>query len=246
MEIKRKDGRNFDQLREIKINKNFIKHALGSCFFEMGDTKVICTVNSEDKVPPFLKDTKTGWITAEYSMLPGSTIERTTRQSNLTGRSQEIQRMIGRSLRGVVDLKKIGERTLWVDCDVIQADGGTRTASITGSFIALVEALNKMRKMGLIAVPVLKDYIAAVSVGIIQGKEFLDLAYSEDSIASVDLNIVMTEKEKIIEIQATAEGMPFSKEELDSLLKLAKKGIKEIISIEKEILKSETESLFSK
>ncbi len=239
MEIKRKDGRNYDQIREIKITRNFVKFVPGSCFIEMGDTKILCTVSIEEKVPLWLKDTQSGWITSEYSLLPGSTIERTSRSAQLGGRTHEIQRMIGRCLRGVVDLKSMGERTLWIDCDVIQADGGTRTASIIGGFIALVDTLDKMRNKNMIKVPVLKDYLAAISVGIVAGNKLLDLTYLEDSMASVDMNVVMTGKGEIIEIQGTAEGSPFSKSELFSLLSLSEKGIKEIIEIEKQILKNE-------
>ncbi|MGC8977392.1 MAG: ribonuclease PH [Candidatus Ratteibacteria bacterium] len=239
MEIKRKGNRAFDEIREIKITKSFLKYASGSCLIEIGDTKVLCAVNYEDKVPQWLKDTGNGWITAEYSLLPSSTTERIQRSSIMSGRTQEIQRMIGRSLRGIVDLKRIGERTFWVDCDVIQADGGTRIAGIIGGFIALVECLNKMKNSGLIRVPVLKDYLGAISVGIVHGNLLLDLDYAEDSLASVDLNVVMTGNGEFIEIQGTAEGYPFTKKELSQLLQLAENGIKRIIEIEKEILKDE-------
>lgn len=243
MEIKRKGGRAYDQIREIKITKGFLKYALGSCLIEMGETKLICAVNYEDKVPQWLKDTGQGWITAEYSLLPSSTMERTPRTSNLSGRTYEIQRMIGRCLRAVVDLKRIGERTFWIDCDVIQADGGTRTAGIIGGFISFVEGLNKLKTSGLIRVPVLRDYLGAISVGIVRGNKFLDLDYSEDSIAWVDLNVVMTGKGEFVEIQGTAEEYPFTKKDLDELLSLAEKGIKEIIEKEKEVLKDEIEFL---
>ncbi|MCM8772343.1 MAG: ribonuclease PH [Candidatus Omnitrophica bacterium] len=239
MEIKRKGGRAYDEIRELKITKNFLKFAKGSCLIELGDTKVICAVNYEDKVPQWLKDTGNGWITAEYSLLPSATTERIQRSTILSGRTQEIQRMIGRSLRGIVDLKRIGERTFWIDCDVIQADGGTRIASVIGGFVALVECFNKMKNLGLIRVPVLKDYIGAISVGIVQGNLLLDLDYSEDSLASVDMNIVMTGNGEFIEIQGTAEGYPFTKKQLEQLLSLAEKGIKKIIEIEKEVLKDE-------
>ncbi|MBN1445402.1 MAG: ribonuclease PH [Candidatus Omnitrophica bacterium] len=243
MEIKRRAGRAFDQIREIKITKNFIKYALGSCLIEMGDTKVVCSVNAEDKVPLFLKGTDSGWLTAEYALLPSSTSNRVPRNSNLTGRSQEIQRMIGRSLRGVLDVKKIGERTLWVDCDVIQADGGTRAAAVTGGFVALVEGLSKLKKARLIKLPLLRDYLAAVSAGIVYGNKVIDLDYSEDSEASVDFNVAMTGGGEFIEIQGTAEGYPFSQEELAELLKLADKGIKDIIEVQKKVLKDEIEYL---
>lgn len=243
MEIKRRAGRAFDKIREIKITKSFIKYALGSCLIEIGDTKVVCSVNSEDKVPFFLKGTDSGWLTAEYSLLPSSTSERVPRNSNLTGRSQEIQRMIGRSLRGVLDVKKIGERTLWIDCDVIQADGGTRAAAVTGGFVALVEGLSKLKKARLIRLPLLRDYLAAVSAGIVYGNKLVDLDYSEDSEASVDFNVAMTGGGEFIEIQGTAEGYPFSQEELAGLLKLADKGIKDIIEVQKRVLKDEIEFL---
>lgn len=239
MEIKRKGNRGYNEIREIKIFKSFLKYACGSCLIELGDTKVICAVNYEDKVPQWLKDTGTGWITAEYSLLPSSTQERTPRVSITSGRTHEIQRMIGRSLRGVVDLKKLGERTFWIDCDVIQADGGTRVAGIIGGFIAFVECLNKMRNSGLIKVPVIRDYLGAISVGIVYNNLLLDLDYSEDSIASVDMNVVMTGNGELIEIQGTAEGFPFTKNQLYQLLNLAEIGIKKVIEIEKEVLKDE-------
>ena len=243
MEIKRKSGRNWDEMREIKIYKNFLKYGLGSCLIELGDTKVLCAVNIEEKVPSFLKDTQTGWITAEYSMLPSSSEERVPRSSNLTGRSQEIRRIIGRCLRSIFDLRKLGERTLIFDCDVIQADGGTRIASVIGSFVSLVLAIDKMRKNRLITIPVIKDYLAGISTGIVRGNLLLDLDYSEDSVAEVDMNIFMTGKGEIVEIQGTGEGRPFSKKELFELLTLAEKGISRIIEVEKEILKNEIEGL---
>lgn len=242
-EIKRKGGRNFEDIREIKLTKGVLKYALGSCLIEMGDTKVLCAVSVEDKVPLFLKGTDSGWLTAEYALLPASTSERVSRSSNLTGRSQEIQRMIGRSLRAVLDVKKIGERTIMVDCDVIQADGGTRTASVTGGFIALVEALSKLKKARLIKLPLLRDYLAAISTGIVYGNKLLDLDYYEDSEASVDFNIVMTGKGEFVEIQGTAEGYPFTEKDLMDLLHLASTGIKKIIEIEKEVLKDDIELL---
>jgi ribonuclease PH len=245
MEFKRRGNRSFEEIREVRITKGYIKYALGSCLIEMGDTKVVCSVNVEDRVPHFLKGTDSGWLTAEYSLLPFSTSERTPRNSNLTGRSQEIQRMIGRSLRGVLDVKKIGERTIWVDCDVIQADGGTRTAAITGGFVALVEGLSKLKKARLIKLPLLRDYLAAISVGIVYGNKIVDLDYSEDSSASLDFNVVMTGKGEFVDIQGTAEGHPFNEKELMELLGLARKGIKQIIEIQKEILsENETELLF--
>ncbi len=235
----RKSGRSSEELREIKITKNYIKYAEGSCLIEFGNTKVICTASLEEGVPPFLKGKGEGWITSEYGMLPRSCKTRVPREASrgkISGRTHEIQRLVGRSLRSVTDLTKLGERTLWIDCDVIQADGGTRTASITGSFVALVEALEKMRKENVIKTIPVDDYVAAVSVGIVNGKPALDLDYEEDSNAQVDMNLVMTSKGKIIEIQGTAEGEPFSEAELGKLLQIAKSGIKNIIAIQKSSL----------
>jgi ribonuclease PH len=243
MEVKRRAGRGYHELREIKVTKNFLKYALGSCLIEIGDTKVVCAVNMEDRVPPFLRDTETGWITAEYSLLPSSTSDRISRGVYLQGRSQEIKRMIGRSLRAVVDLKKLGERTLWVDCDVIQADGGTRTAAINGSFIAMVEAFSKMKNANMLKLPLLWGYLGAVSVGIVHGSKILDLDYSEDSAAGIDFNVAMTGKGEFVELQATAEGYPFKKNELFELLQLAEDGIGKIIEIEKRVLKDEIDFL---
>lgn len=230
----RPDGRKNDELRTIRIEKNFIKNADGSALIELGNTRVICTASIENKVPPFLKDQKKGWITAEYGMLPRSTPVRMLRESTagrVGGRTHEIQRLIGRTLRAVVDLEKLGERTIWIDCDVIEADGGTRTASITGGYIALVEAIKKAMNAGMITENPIKDSIAAISVGIVLGEPRLDLCYAEDSQAEVDMNIVMTGSGKFIEIQGTAEILPFSKENLFQLLSLAEKGIREIIRI---------------
>jgi ribonuclease PH len=233
----RVDGRKADELRKIKITRNYIKSAEGSVLFEMGDTKVICTATVENSVPPFLRGKGTGWVTAEYAMLPRSSPQRISRErSKVGGRTHEIQRLIGRSLRSVTDMCALGERTVLIDCDVIQADGGTRTASITGSYIALVDALLQIKKQGLIdAVPV-KDYLAAVSVGIVAGKPVLDLCYLEDSSAETDMNLVMTGNGRIVEIQGTAEGEPFSKTELGRLLALGEKGIKTLIKKQKDIL----------
>ena len=243
MEMKRKGNRGYDEIRELKITKNFLKYAAGSCLIEMGDTRVLCAANIEEKVPAWLKDSGSGWVTAEYSLLPSSTSERIQRSSNLSGRSQEIQRMIGRSLRGVINLRNLGERTIWVDCDVLQADGGTRTAAVTGGFISLVLALNNLKKANLIRIPIIKDYLAGISVGIVYGNYLLDLDYSEDSVASVDMNIIMTGSKEFVEIQGTGEGYAFSKKQLDTLITLAEKGIDEIIQIEKEIIKDEIEFL---
>ncbi len=230
----RSDGRKPDELRPVKITLDYIKHAEGSCLIEFGDTKVICTASVEEKVPPFLKGTGQGWITAEYSMLPRATATRTVRESTkgrLTGRTQEIQRLIGRSVRSAVDLRALGEITVWIDCDVIQADGGTRTASITGAFVALYRALEKVGKLEAI-----KNFVAAVSVGIVDGEFLLDLNYEEDSMAEVDMNIVMNDAKEFVELQGTAEGKPFSRSDLDRLLTVGEKGIMELISKQKEVL----------
>ena len=232
----RADGRKNRELRKVAIKKGFLKNAYGSCFIEMGDTKVICTATVEEKVPQFLKKEGKGWLTAEYGMLPASCTERIPREASKgrpSGRTHEIQRLIGRSLRAVVDLKKFGERTLWIDADVIQADGGTRTAAITGSFIALAEAVEKLQKGGILTSSPLQDYVAAVSVGIVGDKPMLDLCYQEDSKAEVDMNVVMTGSGKFVEIQGTAEGKLYSKKEMDSLLVLAKEGIKELVELQK-------------
>ncbi|MGO1469523.1 MAG: ribonuclease PH [Tissierella sp.] len=233
------DNRRFDQLRDIKISRNYIIHPYGSVLIESGNTKVICTANFEERVPYFLKGTGSGWITAEYSMLPGSTIKRKTRNSSrgkIDGRTQEIQRLIGRSLRSVVDMKAMGERALWIDCDVVQADGGTRTAAITGSFIAMVDAFYKLKAEGKIKKSPIKNYLSAISVGVTKEGNILDLCYKEDHNAIVDMNIVMTCDGKFIEIQGTGETDSFSRDELNKLLDLGEKGNKEIIEMEKEIL----------
>ncbi len=232
----RSDGRHPHELRKITIRRGFLKHAYGSCLIEMGDTKVICSASIEEKVPQFLKKEGKGWLTAEYGMLPASCTERIARESSKgrpSGRTQEIQRLIGRSLRSVVDLKKLGERTVWIDADVIQGDGGTRTAAITGSFIAFGEAIEKLQKGGILTESPIQDYLAAVSVGIINGKPILDLCYQEDSKAEVDMNVVMTGSGRFVEIQGTAEGKPFSKKEMDTLLLLAKKGISHLVELQK-------------
>ena len=233
------DGRKNDELRHVKIHRNYIKYAEGSALIEVGDTKVICTATIEEKVPPHLKDKGKGWITAEYAMLPRSAHSRIVRESakgKIGGRTHEIQRLIGRALRSVVALEKLGERTVWIDCDVIQADGGTRTASITGSFVALSDALKFAHKKGLIDEIPIKDYLAAVSVGIVDGEGVIDLNYSEDSTAEVDMNIVMTGKGKFVEIQGTAEGAPFSKTQMEGLITLAKQGIEELIEIQRKLV----------
>ncbi|HCI45586.1 MAG TPA: ribonuclease PH [Candidatus Omnitrophica bacterium] len=228
------DGRKFNELRKIKVTKDFVKHAEGSCLIEFGHTRVICTASVEESVPPFLKGKGTGWVTAEYGMLPRSTDTRMRREKTLTsGRTLEIQRLIGRSLRGVVDVEQLGERTVKIDCDVIQADGGTRTASVTGGFIALALALQKIKKQNLIGRVPLTDYVAAVSVGVHKGQPLLDLDYREDSSADMDMNVVMVGAGKFVEVQGTAEKKPFSKKEMDQLLDLAGKGIRELIKVQK-------------
>lgn len=236
----RADGRKLDQMRKVTIKRNVMKFAEGSCMIEIGNTKVICTASVEAKVPPFLRGSGKGWITAEYGMLPRSCQTRIRRESSvgkLSGRTQEIQRLIGRSMRSVVDLEKLGERTIWIDCDVIQGDGGTRTASITGSFVALIDALLTLKKQGIINELPVKDYVAAVSVGMVDGAPCLDLDYEQDSNAEVDMNIVMTGQGKLIEVQGTAEKNPFSKKDLDRLLLIAKNGIDKLISYQSRILK---------
>ena len=237
----RNDGRTPNQMRAVSIKKHFIKHAEGSVLIQVGNTQVICNASVEDKVPPFLRDKKQGWVTAEYSMLPRSTHTRTPRESSrgkVSGRTQEIQRLIGRSLRTVVDMEQLGERTLWIDCDVIQADGGTRTASITGAFVAMCLALKQLKKDKLIDVFPVKDFLAATSVGILNGKKILDLDYSEDSEAEVDMNIVKTGSGGFVEVQGTAEREPFSDKDMTDLLSLAHKGIKELIVLQKKALGS--------
>ena len=237
--MKRLDGRGIQVLRPVRITRNYLKHAEGSALIEMGDTKVICSASVEERVPPFLRNTGKGWITAEYSMLPRSTHTRTTRDSVTgrgSGRSYEIQRLIGRSLRSVADLSGFGERTIWIDCDVIQADGGTRAASITGAYVALVDAFRRMVRNGLIEKVPIKDSVAAISVGKVEGKALLDLNYDEDSRAEVDMNVVMTGQGKFVEIQGTAEETVFTKKELDELSKIAQKGIRELTGIQKEAL----------
>ena len=232
----RLDGRTKDELRPIKVTAGFQSYAEGSVLIEAGDTRVICSVSVEDRVPNFLKGQGKGWVTAEYSMLPRATHTRSQRevsQGRVSGRTQEIQRLIGRSLRAVVDLDKLGERTFNIDCDVIQADGGTRTASITGAYIALHLALINLQKKGeLSSIPIISQ-VAAISVGIVDGVQLLDICYNEDSNADVDFNVVMTNKGEYVEIQGTAEGKPFSKKHAEELLALAQKGINKLFAIQK-------------
>ena len=233
----RLDGRGANMLRKIKVTRKYLKHAEGSCLFEVGDTKIVCSASLEESVPSFLKGKQEGWVTAEYGMLPRSCSSRINRDRQKAGRIFEIQRLVGRSLRSVVAMKELGERTIYIDCDVIQADGGTRTASITGSFIALVDCLGTMKKKKMISRIPITEFVAATSVGIVNGEKLLDLTYEEDSQAEVDMNVVMVSSGHFIEVQGTAERKAFSKEEMDELLDLAKKGIDVLIKAQKELLK---------
>jgi ribonuclease PH/non-canonical purine NTP pyrophosphatase (RdgB/HAM1 family) len=237
--MQRIDNREYNQIRKIKITRNYTKYAEGSVLIEMGETKVICTASIEDKVPPFLRNTGTGWINAEYSMLPRSTHQRKVREASrgkIDGRTQEIQRLIGRAIRSVVDLEKLGERTIWIDCDVIQADGGTRTASITGSFVAVVDAIYKLYKDNLIKEIPIRNFVSAISVGIVDKNYLLDLCYEEDSNAQVDMNVIMTDSGEFVEVQGTGEERPFSRDDLNELLKLAEIGNKELLKAQREAL----------
>ena len=235
----RPSGCAFDALRPISFTRRFTCHAAGSVLVEFGDTRVLCTASVNEQVPRWMKGKGQGWVTAEYGMLPGSTHTRSDREAargKQSGRTQEIQRLIGRSLRAAVDLKKLGERQVTIDCDVLQADGGTRTASITGGMVALVDAINGLQRDGLLSEDPLIDFVAAVSVGIYKGQPVLDLDYPEDSTADSDLNLVMAEGPKLIEIQGTAEEAPFSRAELNALLDLGEKGIAQLISAQKAAL----------
>ncbi len=235
----RTDGRSSTELRPTKLTPGFLAHAEGSVLIEVGRTRVVCAATIEDRVPPFLRNSGKGWVTAEYGMLPRATSTRTQREATagkVGGRTQEIQRLIGRSLRSVTKLPDLGERTIWIDCDVIQADGGTRTASITGGFVALVLALQRMRELALIRDIPIVDYVAATSVGIVDGAALLDLAYDEDSRAEVDMNFVKTGDGRFIELQGTAEGKPFDRRALDALMELADAGIKMLIDIQKTVV----------
>jgi ribonuclease PH len=234
----RPDGRTNEQLREIRITPGFIGSAAGSVLIEWGRTRVICTATLEEKVPPFKMGTGEGWLTAEYAMLPASTSTRKPRETlKPDGRSMEIRRLIGRTMRAAVDFKALGERTVWLDCDVIEADGGTRTASVTGAFVALALAVGKWMGEGVLELSPIKGHVAAVSVGIVQGEPRLDLCYAEDSAADVDMNVVMTEDGRFAEVQGTGEGQTFSKGELNALLGLAEKGVKRLIREQKKALK---------
>jgi len=235
----RPSKRAFDQLREVTLTPGVARHAEGSCLAKFGDTHVLVTASLEEKAPPFLKGTGKGWVTAEYGMLPRSTHERMRREAaagKQSGRTQEIQRLVGRSLRAVVDMSALGERQIVLDCDVLQADGGTRTAAITGGFVALSQCVGFMRKTGMITKPAIKDHVAAISCGIHQGQAVLDLDYDEDSTAETDANFVMTGSGGLVEVQGTAEGAPFSDDEFAQLMKLARKGIMELIEMQKKVL----------
>jgi ribonuclease PH len=237
--LHRVDGRRKDEVRPVTITRNFIKHAEGSVLMEMGATRVICTASVEEKVPPFLRDKKVGWVTAEYAMLPRATHERTPREAvkgKQGGRTLEIQRLVGRALRSVTDTAELGERTIWIDCDVIQADGGTRTAAITGSFIALADALKVLKKRELIKKRPLTDYLAAISVGRVGGEVLVDLAYEEDSKAEVDMNLVMTGRGRFVEVQGTAERQAFERKDLDEFLSLGWKAIRGLVELQKELI----------
>lgn len=235
----RPSQRQADQLRSVKITRNFTRHAEGSVLIEMGDTRVLCTASVEENLPPFLRGKGQGWVTAEYGMLPRSTHTRSAREAakgKQTGRTQEIQRLIGRSLRAVTDLKALGERQITLDCDVLQADGGTRCASITGAWIALYEACEKLVKSGKLAANPIKDHVAAISVGIYQGSPVLDLDYPEDSNCDTDMNVIMTGKGGIVEVQGTAEGEPFSREQMNVLMDLAQMGIGQLVAAQQSAL----------
>jgi len=233
--MSRQDNRALNQLRKIKVTKNFSKYAEGSCLIEFGDTHVVCTATIEESVPIFLRNSGTGWVTAEYGMLPRSCQQRIVRDKT-SGRVHEIQRLIGRSLRSIIDMPRLGERTVKIDCDVLQADGGTRTASITGGFIALADALIGLKSDGILKGVPIKDYVAAISVGIINGTSLLDLNYEEDFKADIDMNVVMVGRGEFVEMQGTAEGKTFSKKQMDELILLAQGGIKQLFDVQKEAL----------
>jgi len=237
--MNRIENREFNEKRKVTVTPDYILHAEGSVLIEMGNTKVICTATVEEKIPRFLKGQGKGWVTAEYSMLPRSTHTRKIRdiaKGKLDGRTSEIQRLIGRSLRSVVDLEKLGERTIWLDCDVIQADGGTRTASITGAYIAMVIAMQGLIKKELITEIPVKQYLAAISVGLLEDNIALDLCYEEDSNAFVDMNVVMTHDKGIVEVQGTGEEAPFTREQMNTMLDYAEKGILELVEVQKEVI----------
>jgi len=242
----RHDGRRSDQLRPVTVTRDYIRPAEGAVLIEVGQTKVICTASVDEKVPQFKKGGGEGWVTAEYGMLPRATATRTPRETGRTsGRSQEIQRLVGRSLRAVVEMAKLGERTFWVDCDVIQADGGTRTASITGGFIALADAFQKLVQTGQLPGLPLRDCVAATSVGIVGGSVVLDLDYTEDSAAEVDMNVVMTGTGEFVEIQGTAEQIPFGQNQLQEMLALAREGIRQLVTLQRRALEARAERTFT-
>ena len=238
-DLQRPSGRRHDELRPVRLTRNYTRHAEGAVLVEFGDTKVICTASVDEKVPPFLKGKGQGWVTAEYGMLPRSTNTRSDREAargKQSGRTQEIQRLIGRSLRSVIDLAALGERTLQIDCDVIQADGGTRTAAITGGFVAAYDAIRWLRQRGKIETQPVLDFVAAVSVGVFQGVPLLDLDYVEDSTCETDMNVVMTGSGGFVEVQGTAEGKPFTREQMDTLLELARQGIASLVAAQRNAL----------
>ncbi len=242
----RHDGRRADQLRPVRVTRRYLRHPEGSVLVEFGDTRVICTASVEEKVPPFRRGQGQGWVTAEYGMLPRATSTRTPREAGRTGgRSQEIQRLVGRSLRAVVEMAKLGERTFWVDCDVIQADGGTRTAAITGGFIALADAFGKLVQGGLLPGLPIRDCVAAVSVGVVGGAVLLDLDYTEDSSAEVDMNVVMTGAGEFVEIQGTAEQVPFGWDRLREMLGMAQAGIGQLVTLQRQSLEARDQLVFS-
>jgi ribonuclease PH len=240
-EMQRPSGRRHDELRPVRITRSYTRHAEGSVLIEFGDTKVICTASVDEKVPPFLRGKGQGWVTAEYGMLPRATNTRSDREAargKQSGRTQEIQRLIGRSLRSVFDLAALGERTIQIDCDVIQADGGTRTAAITGGFVAAYDAARWLRQRGMIDNVPVSDFVAAISVGVFQGTPLLDLDYVEDSACETDMNVVMTGSGGFVEVQGTAEGTPFSREQMDRLLDLARQGITSLVAAQKQALEA--------
>jgi ribonuclease PH len=242
----RRDGRAPGDLRPVRLTRQFVRHAEGSVLIEVGDTRVICTASVEERVPPFLRGAGQGWVTAEYGMLPRATATRTPRETGRTGgRTHEIQRLVGRSLRAVVELVKLGERSIYVDCDVIQADGGTRTAAITGGFVALADCLQTLRDNGRLLQDPLRDRVAATSVGLVASTPILDLDYSEDSTAAVDMNVVMTGAGRFVELQGTAEQTPFDTAQLESLLGLAKSGIERLLDLQRRILADRTTTQFT-
>ncbi len=235
----RQGGRKDDEMRPVTITRGYLKYAEGSALIEFGDTKVLCAASVEDRVPHFLKDSGQGWITAEYGLLPRSTTTRSPREAvaaRVSGRTAEIQRLVGRSLRGIADLKRLGERTIVIDCDVMQADGGTRAAAVTGGFVALADSVHLLREQGKIKEDPLSDYVGAISVGTVEGRILLDLSYAEDSIAEVDMNVVMTGTGRFVEVQGTGEESPFSREQLDAMLTLAAQGIQDLVHLQQRLV----------